>query len=106
MPASQALLPRPSLLGAIIVKAAAVAVDDLPQAQRQDLALLLSLIADPAETAVAMTNKDRARLSRAGIASDDHPVWDTLEPQAADRARLALRSLLDPPTGKGHLNST
>ena len=73
----QALLPRPSLLGAIIVKAAAVAVDDLPQAQRQDLALLLSLIADPAETAVAMTNKDRARLSRAGIASDDHPVWDT-----------------------------
>ena len=40
------LVPRPSLLGAIVVKAAAISVDDLPRAQEHDLALLLSLVAD------------------------------------------------------------
>ena len=101
----RALLPRPSLLGAIIVKAAAVTVDDVPQAQRQDLALLLSLVADPAEMAEATTKKDRARLRHAGIGSDDHPVWATLKPEAADRARLALRSLMDPRPGGKRLRS-
>ena len=103
---SQALLPRPSLLGAIIIKAAATAVDDIPQAQQQDLALLLGLVANPAEMADAMTKKDRARLRHAGIGSADQPVWATLEPEAADRARLALRTLLDPRPGGKRVNST
>lgn len=41
------LIPRPSLLGAIVAKAIAVNVDDAPNAQRLDLALLLSLVDDP-----------------------------------------------------------
>ena len=44
---SMGLVPRPSLLGAIIIKAAAVDADDLPQAQGSDLALLLSLLEQP-----------------------------------------------------------
>jgi hypothetical protein len=43
----QGFVPRPSLLGAIVGKAEAVRVDDVPEAQRIDLALLLSLVDDP-----------------------------------------------------------
>ena len=88
------LIPRPSLLGAIIVKAAAISVDDLPRAQQRDLALLLSLVADPAQMAVEMTRKDRTRLRRAAFASPDHEVWLSLDPDVADRARLAYAYLV------------
>lgn len=40
-------LPRPNLLGAILLKARAVDVDDAKESQRQDLAELLSLVDDP-----------------------------------------------------------
>lgn len=93
----QGLVPRPSLLGAIVVKAAAVSVDDAPGAQRHDLALLLSLVADPATMAADMTRKDRRHLRRAGIGDTNHAVWEALEPEAADRARLACRILSSPP---------
>ena len=41
------LVPRPSLLGAVVAKAIAVGVDDLPNGQRLDLAFLLGLVDDP-----------------------------------------------------------
>lgn len=34
-------IPRPSLLGALIIKARAVEVDDVPENQREDVAFLL-----------------------------------------------------------------
>ena len=103
---SLGLVPRPSLLGAIIVKAAAIAVDDAPHAQELDLALLLSLVADPSEMAAAMTKKDRARLRGGKIGDDSHAVWSVLQPEAADRARLAYRSLSDPLAGGRNLAKT
>src|ERR1700694_424852 len=42
-----AQLPRPDLLGAIVVKPCAVDVDDAPENQRQDLVFLLGLVDDP-----------------------------------------------------------
>ena len=90
-------VPRPSLLGAIVVKAAAISVDDVPRAQEHDLALLLSMIDDPGELIPDMTRKDRKRLRAAGLENPDHPVWDALDPDVADRARLAYRSLSAPP---------
>src|SRR5204863_439110 len=39
-------LPRPNLLGAILVKTRAVDIDDVPENQRLDLALLLSFVDD------------------------------------------------------------
>ena len=39
-------LPRPNLLGAILVKARAVDISDAPDDQRSDLALLLSFVED------------------------------------------------------------
>jgi len=92
-------VPRPSLLGAIICKAAAVSVDDAPNAQRLDLAVLLSLVIDPAAMARQLTRKDRSRLQGVvGMADPDHEVWSHLEPSVADRARLAMVSLVGEPS--------
>lgn len=89
------LVPRPSLLGAIICKAAAVLVDDAPNAQRRDLALLLSLVPNPAAMAQQLTRKDRSRLRDvADIADPHHEVWSHMDPAAADRGRLAMVSLV------------
>ena len=97
------LIPRPSLLGAIVCKAAAVSVDDAPAAQRRDMALLLSLVDDPDELAADLTRKDRQRLrSVAELASADHEVWRDLSQDAADRARLTYQTLSKPSPPRAH----
>ncbi len=68
-------IPRPTLLAAIVGKAAATA---LPGSERhyRDLALLCALVGDPFEMGDQMTRKDRQRLRRASKLSDDaHPAW-------------------------------
>jgi hypothetical protein len=40
-------IPLPNLLGAILIKVRAIDVDDEPQAQRSDVAFLLSLVENP-----------------------------------------------------------
>ena len=88
------LVPRPSLLGAIVGKAVAVEVDDLPEAQRVDLALLLSLVDDPMAMAAQLTKKDRQRLrARSDMADTDQRAWASLSADAADRGRAAYRLL-------------
>lgn len=67
----QGLVPCPSLLGAIIVKASAVSLGDATRARELDLALLLSMIADPAALSAEMTHKDRNRLRRVGLGRCD-----------------------------------
>jgi hypothetical protein len=89
------LVPRPSLLGAIVTKAASVAVDDVPDAQRIDLALLLSLVDDPIRLRGALTQKDHERLrTRPEMARADLPAWSSLPPDAADRGRAAYGLLI------------
>jgi len=92
---SEGLIPRPSLLGAIIIKAAAVDADDLPDAQRSDLALLLSLLEQPIAIREQLTPKDRKRLRRrSGILNPEHRAWSPLPSSQADRGRSALRLLI------------
>jgi len=89
------LVPRPSLLGAIVAKAAAVDVDGAPEAQRLDLALLLSLIEDPIEMAGHLTRKDRQRLrARSEMNDIAQRAWAGLPSGAADRGRAAYRLLI------------
>lgn len=91
---STGYVPRPSLLGAIICKAAAVDIDDVPSAQRADLALLLSLVGDPLILASKLTSKDKARLrKRSEMGSPENPAWHTLNVHDADRGRAAYRLL-------------
>ena len=91
----QGVVPRPSLLGAIVGKAVAVDVDDVPDAQRLDLALLLSLVGDPLELANQLTKKDRQRLrARSEMAGADQRAWSSLSADEADRGRAAFRLLV------------
>ncbi len=84
-------VPRPSLLGAIIAKAVAVDVDDTPDAQRLDLAFLLSLVEEPLDFATRMTPKDRQRLrARTELTDSQHETWQLLAPDQRDRGRAAL----------------
>jgi len=88
-------VPRPSLLAAIVGKALAVDVDDVPDAQRLDLAVLLSLVDDPLELAEQLTKKDRRRLrSRSEMADASQPAWNALPEDRADRGRAAYRLLV------------
>ena len=87
-------MPRPSLLGAIICKAVAVGVDDAPDAQRLDLALLLGLVDDPFELSDRLNATDRRRMrARTELADETHAVWRRLPLDRAARARAALRLL-------------
>lgn len=87
-------VPRPSLLGAIVGKAMAVAVDDVPNAQRLDFVFLLSLIDEPFALVDQLTTKDRHRIrARNELIEGEHRVWNELDADARDRARAALRIL-------------
>lgn len=88
------MIPRPSLLGAIVSKAVAVQVDDAPEAQRQDLALLLSLVADPLAMSAQMTAKDRTRLrARSDFGDPALQAWRSLSPEGAARGRATYTLL-------------
>jgi len=77
-------VPLPNLLGAIVAKACAVSVDDVPDAQRRDLAFLLTLVRDPFVLLDEQTPKDRKRITaRAELRDPTHPAWHNL-PGAAD----------------------
>lgn len=81
----RALVPRPNLLGAIVIKAAAVGADPRPQRHLHDLAFLCSLVADPLTFRAALTTKDRTRLRAvAALADPGNETWRQLdEPENA-----------------------
>jgi hypothetical protein len=87
------LLRRPTLLGAILIKARSLLVHRDPEAQREDLLLLLSLVDDPRAMAEQLKRSERGWLRNAVERLDlDRPAN-----VGADRmrlARLALRLLL------------
>ena len=91
---SRGLVPRPSLLGAVIIKAAAADVDDQTDVQLGDLALLLSLLEQPMTLRSDLTSKDRRRIrARAELLDAGHRAWSSLRDSEADRGRAALRLL-------------
>lgn len=88
------VVPRPSLLGAVVLKAAAVGLGGDVSRHLRDLALLCSLVPDPFELVEGTTRKDRARLRRVVALRDDtHPAWAALGPRAARDGRAALQIL-------------
>lgn len=88
-----AAIPRPNLLGAIVIKSCAADVANRRAVHESDLAFLLSLVDDPDVMRGELSKKDRQRLRRrAQMQHDDHPAWRGLE-SGAD-GRFALRILL------------
>jgi hypothetical protein len=85
---------RPNLLGALLVKVRAIAVDDSPDAQRQDVAFLLSLVADPEPLIEDLTARERTWLRRHRYFADPgSPCWAGIE--AAEEGVLVYRRLAD-----------
>jgi len=88
-------VPRPSLLGAILVKVRAIEVDDLPNAQRADVALLLGLVEDPARLRAELTPTEQRWLRRHpyfGDPSDDR--WAEFGADDPERAAIVYRRLV------------
>ena len=86
-------LRRPSLLGAVLIKARSLMVHSDPETQREDLLRLLSLIEDPRETAAELRRTERGWLRVAGQRLNvDGP--STLDAETVRRATLAYRLLV------------
>jgi hypothetical protein len=87
-------VPRPNLLGAILLKARAVDIDDVPENQRSDLALLMSLVTDPEELVGHLEGHERSWIARRGEMDDPGaPCWGTLSQAQAQAGLAALRVL-------------
>jgi hypothetical protein len=85
-------IPRPDLLGAILLKARAVDVDDVPDAQREDLAFLLTLISDPRALATQLRGKERSWLRRRkNLLERGAQPWWRLPDEEADNGHIAFR---------------
>jgi hypothetical protein len=86
-------LRRPTLLGAVLIKARSLMVHHDPDAQREDLLTLLSLVEDPRAMAAEITRPERRWLRRAeSRLRFDAP--STLSAGAKRRARQTFRLLL------------
>lgn len=88
------LIPRPNLLGGILLKARAVDVDDTPEDQRSDLALLLSMVEDPEAILPELSGSERGWLRRRKEMDDEGVAcWRALAPEGHQRGLAALRIL-------------
>jgi hypothetical protein len=88
----------PDLLGALIAKAAAttIAVRANPDRDWQDLALLLSVLADPIATMSRLNRRDLQHLGRVRPLLDPrHRGWENLSEGARQRGIAALGFLIE-----------
>jgi hypothetical protein len=91
-------LRRPTLLGAVLIKARSLLVHHDRDAQREDLLTLLSLIEDPRAMAADLTHAERRWLRRAETQLRlDEPA--NLAAVDGRRARQAFRLLIREPAG-------
>lgn len=82
-------IPRPTLLAAIVGKAAATALSG-PARHYRDLALLCALVGDPFELVEQMSPKDRQRLRLARKLRDDsHPAWGLVPAAVRSNGQIA-----------------
>lgn len=89
-------IPRPDLLGALLIKARAVEVDDVPSAQLGDLAFLLSLVQDPRQLAGELRGKERSWLRRRKeLHQRSAAAWRDLPDEEADNGHIAFCIIAD-----------
>lgn len=92
-------VPRPSLLGALVIKGAACGLGGDVSRHHRDLALLCSLVKDPFALAEQLSAKDRQRLRFASAIAEepDHVAWQLLPSDVRTDARTTLRELIRQP---------
>lgn len=89
-------LRRPTLLGAVLIKARSLMVHHDPETQREDLLRLLSLIQDPREAARALRKTERRWLRQAETRLNARAI-SSLDADARRRADQAYRLLVADP---------
>jgi hypothetical protein len=88
-------IPVPNLLGAIVIKFEAIAVDDVPDAQESDVASLLSLVTDRDELRAQLTRSER-HLLQAYPAFEDPQSTPYADVARAREAAATYRRLVQP----------
>jgi hypothetical protein len=83
-------IPRPSLTGAILVKAAALSLSGDPDRHYQDLAFLLTLVEDPLTARSELTQSERRRLRDCPLLDKDCRGWRWLHDDDRRNAYAAL----------------
>ncbi|MBW1808879.1 MAG: hypothetical protein JRJ19_01980 [Deltaproteobacteria bacterium] len=82
----------PDLLGAVLVKARAVEVADLPESQLIDLVFLFALIDDPRQLIGQFQGREQSWLRRRKELLDrEHRAWRYLSVEDADNGHIAFR---------------
>jgi hypothetical protein len=90
-------IPLPDLLGAILIKVRAIEVDDLPDAQRSDVAFLLSLVEDPDKLARRCSAAERGWLRKHPYFGDPHDAcWNGIT--GAEDGAIVYRRLTAAPS--------
>jgi len=91
------VIPCPDLLGALVAKAAAtIAVRVNPERDWQDVALLLSVLAEPFAMSASLNKRDREHLNRLRPLLDHaHFGWENLSASARQRGTAALSFLIE-----------
>lgn len=91
-------IPRPTLLAAVVGKAAACGLPDDPTKHLRDLALLCALIDDPFGMATELDKRDKRRLRYAEDLDDPrHPAWLLVPENIREDGRTAWATLNDLP---------
>jgi hypothetical protein len=91
---ARGVLPRPNLLGAILVKTRAIAVDDAKESQRLDVAFLLTLVSDPQELAATITASEKGWLRAQPELNEPDRVWWRAQREHREWGIYVLRMLM------------
>jgi hypothetical protein len=93
-------VPRPTLLAAVVSKAAACGLPEDVFRHLRDLALLCALIDDPFAAGGQLSAGDRRRLKYAEALNDaDDEAWRLVPPDRREQGRAAWEILNDPRHG-------
>jgi hypothetical protein len=87
-------LPRPNLLGAILVKTRAIAVDDAKDSQRLDVAFLLTLVEDPQVASSTITSAEKRWLRAHPEMNDPDRAWWRAQEGQREWGLFVLRTLM------------
>ena len=87
-------VPRPNLLGAILIKASALNLPGGAERHVTDLAFLLSLLTDPVGERSSLSAAEKNKLRRCGLLDRDGPGWRNLPVPQANAGYAALRLLI------------
>ena len=87
-------VPRPNLVGAILVKTRAIAVDEAKDSQRLDLAFLLTLIRDPEAAATTLSAAERTWLRAHPEMNEPDREWWRAQGDQREWGLFVLRTLM------------